>query len=141
MALAPKAENLRGFSHPLPYYHCRLWGAGVGGGGAAWCQGLPSHQTQPMGTNVWHGKQPLWQPMDSEGSGRGESSLTDGKHTNTRVHSCRLQTQTRQNAATSCSPVCVMEGGVRLVLEPGCRNTSFRWCGDSRLSRAVQLAC
>lgn len=33
MALAPKAENLRGFSHPLPYYHCRLWGAGVGGGG------------------------------------------------------------------------------------------------------------
>lgn len=33
MALAPKAENLRGFSHPLPYYHCRLWGAGVGVGG------------------------------------------------------------------------------------------------------------
>lgn len=33
MVLAPKAENLRGFSHPLPYYHCRLWGAGVVGGG------------------------------------------------------------------------------------------------------------
>lgn len=92
MALAPKAENLRGFSHPSPIITVVFEERGWGGWGVAWCQGLPSHQTQRMGTNAWHGEQPLWQPIDSEGSGRGESSLTDSKHTNTCVR--ELQTQT-----------------------------------------------
>lgn len=90
MALAPQAENLRGISHPTPpllsLSSLRSRGGGAEGG-AARCQGLPSRQTQRMGTNAWHSETTnlptATLAIDSQGSVRGESSLTNSKHRNT----------------------------------------------------------
>ncbi len=52
------------------------------------CQGHPPRQTQRTGTNAWHCEATnlptaTLATVDSEGSVRGESSLTNSKHRNT----------------------------------------------------------
>lgn len=98
MALAPQAENVKRIFTPRPLHPSTLIIVVFeeqGGRGAAWCQGHPISplpplfcQTQRTGTNAWHSgatnlPTATLATIDSEGSVRGESSLTNSKHRNT----------------------------------------------------------
>lgn len=69
--------------------------------GVATCQGQLPCQTQWMGTNAWHSVETdlptaTLATIDSEGSVRGESSITRSKHRN-------AMTYHTMHTATSCS--------------------------------------
>lgn len=102
MALAPQESMKRIFTtHTPPPPKLALLSLSKGRLGVATCQGQFPCQTQWMGTNAWHSVETdlptaTLATIDSEGSVRGESSITRSKHRN-------AMTYHTIHTATSCS--------------------------------------
>lgn len=96
MALAPQESMKRIFTtHTPPPPKLALLSLSKGRLGVATCQGQFPCQTQWMGTNAWHSVETdlptaTLATIDSEGSVRGESSITRSKHRNAMTYHTTL---------------------------------------------------